>query len=516
MKYIIFSIAVLFLVACSDEKSKKNEEIKGDSEIFALDDEVVVLPENNEEPSHNSDNDEVISDNSEKSDSDNEVMSDADDLINDSDQVSDFEIFDDDLDSDGFDKDNDSFVDAETADDNDEVADIDNDSDVLTPKNEEWHQVPKAGGEVFFFENRVRILFPENWNNTSLLIGIRELEKGNLYEFIDPPERFLKPLRVGIFAPPFLKIDEEQVLVSIRDNLSIRLNRSGFEEDFASADISFPIVFSTAPRGSAVCPGDDDIEQQTRNIYSEIVYNKNHQIVTIDSCMDRFEASLVTGSGTTGNADQTTAATALVTSAPGEIPLRSVSFYQAKQLCQNSGKELCGDLEWQVACEGAYNPHNPAESPCFYGLAGSGCYSFDESLCHLKTNHAEAEASYDKAKYQCNLNYKYCTDLDAVCQTNLTTCLTEALDEYNNTFRGGNFPFCHSVFQIDNIIGNLMEWISYQNIDGTFEEGVLRGGSYSDGESNNSDLKCRPESAPGFQINPEAQLETVGFRCCIL
>ena len=56
---------------------------------------------------------------------------------------------------------------------------------------------------------------------------------------------------------------------------------------------------------------------------------------------------------------------------PGAIPMVMVSWYEARRLCEDHGKRLCGDDEWTLACEGS------ARLPYPYG------WNRDRTACNI-------------------------------------------------------------------------------------------------------------------------------------
>lgn len=194
------------------------------------------------------------------------------------------------------------------------------------------------------------------------------------------------------------------------------------------------------------------------------------QIVNDDGstfCIDAFEASVTNGSlGNTQQAtldtsdalDGSTDAAAFV--ALHAQPAAGVSFYQAKAACENAGKRLCTQAEWERACRG------PQAFVYPYGD------TVDEKAC--------------------NGFFAY---------SDVNPLITGSLDT------------CGSDFGVYDLSGNLSEWTSThaERIPGSgvLNDRAVRGGSFN---GNSVALRCVGEE---YRDPPFTAPEDRGFRCCL-
>lgn len=72
-----------------------------------------------------------------------------------------------------------------------------------------------------------------------------------------------------------------------------------------------------------------------------------------DFCIDKYEASLESGSLGNANGNNTNA---VARSVAGVAPLASITWFQSQQACLNAGKRLCTNAEWQGAVAGTPDP----------------------------------------------------------------------------------------------------------------------------------------------------------------
>jgi formylglycine-generating enzyme required for sulfatase activity len=183
-------------------------------------------------------------------------------------------------------------------------------------------------------------------------------------------------------------------------------------------------------------------------------------------CIDVFEASL--NGGSLGNAQQATldtddatdgSTTAAATVGLQEQPAAGVSFYQAEAACENAGKRLCTQAEWERACRGPQSLIYP------YGDA------VDEKACNGFFFYAES-----------------------------------------NPLRTGSLDSCGSDFGVFDMSGNLSEWTSTHAErvpgSGVLNDRAVRGGSFN---GNNVALRCVGEE---YRDAPFSAPADRGFRCC--
>ena len=139
----------------------------------------------------------------------------------------------------------------------------------------------------------------------------------------------------------------------------------------------------------------------------------------------------------------------------GAIPTTNVSRDDAQALCEQKGKRLCTELEWERACKGEQNT-----------------------------------------------TYEYGADYKAA------TCGTGIPIEEAARRPTGDRPACKSAFGVLEMHGGAWEWTSSRWGRGSKEElGVLRGGNAALGELVG---RC----ANGLARPPKQKSATMGFRCC--
>lgn len=140
----------------------------------------------------------------------------------------------------------------------------------------------------------------------------------------------------------------------------------------------------------------------------------------------------------------------------GAIPTTNVSREEAKRLCEEKGKRLCSELEWERACKGPDNTRYP------YGTA------YDPRACGAGA--APAAASQRPS---------------------------------------GQRQACRSAFGVRDLHGGAAEWTDSPWGRGSPRElGVLRGGNDEAGELA---TRCAYPRAMG----QADRSSTVGFRCCV-
>jgi hypothetical protein len=137
----------------------------------------------------------------------------------------------------------------------------------------------------------------------------------------------------------------------------------------------------------------------------------------------------------------------------GSVPMVNVSFKQAKQLCENAGKRLCAEDEWERACKG------PAGTRFPYGN------EFEEGTCNVGRD-----------------------------------------DGARGLRSSGASAQCRSGFGVVDMSGNVAEWTSSPMAGGDF---ILKGG---DAAHPDYASRCANRAAlSGAKKTPQ-----VGFRCCAM
>lgn len=184
-------------------------------------------------------------------------------------------------------------------------------------------------------------------------------------------------------------------------------------------------------------------------------------------CIDRFEASIdgarlgnahqAGGDDTSSTTDGTTEAVATVDL--GVTAATGLTWYQAKAACENAGKRLCSQAEWEQACRGL--------SAFVYPYGDT----YDETACR---------------------GFFYDTDAAPAVTGSLHTC--------------------GSVFGVYDMSGNLEEWVDglAERVPGSgiFNDRAVRGGSF---RSNREALRCVGSE---FRAAPGTSADNRGFRCC--
>jgi formylglycine-generating enzyme len=160
----------------------------------------------------------------------------------------------------------------------------------------------------------------------------------------------------------------------------------------------------------------------------------------------------------------------------GELPAFLVSWTDAKKQCEAAGKRLCGEDEYNFACEGE------EMLPYTYG------YERDATKCNIDRPYRKRTKTLKKY---------------ARCMAN-PTCKAE-IEKLDQRVPAGSMPACVSPFGIYDLNGNINEWVvrpkqEYPNRSG------LKGGWWGPVRG-----RCRP--TVGFHKEDDYGYEE-GFRCC--
>lgn len=136
----------------------------------------------------------------------------------------------------------------------------------------------------------------------------------------------------------------------------------------------------------------------------------------------------------------------------GAQPKVSVTWEEARSLCEQAGKRLCSEEEWEKACKGPGNARFP------YGNA------YDADACNTET----------------------------------------AQGQDRTLAASGSFPRCRSAYGVVDIAGNVAEWTSTRFDASDFTH---KGGAF-DRQDSTSRCSARKNAVPTDRST------SVGFRCC--
>jgi sulfatase modifying factor 1 len=160
----------------------------------------------------------------------------------------------------------------------------------------------------------------------------------------------------------------------------------------------------------------------------------------------------------------------------GELPALLMSWVDAKKQCEDIGKRLCTEEEFNFACEGE------AMLPYTYG------YERDAAKCNIDKPYRKREHKLFK--------YNSCMKKPQ-CKAEL-----EKLDQRLPT---GSMPQCVSPFGVYDLNGNINEWVMRPK-EKTPNRSGLKGGWWGPVRG-----RCRP--TVGFHKEEDYGYEE-GFRCC--
>jgi sulfatase modifying factor 1 len=144
--------------------------------------------------------------------------------------------------------------------------------------------------------------------------------------------------------------------------------------------------------------------------------------------------------------------------APGDLPINDLSWTLAKEQCEAQDKRLCHEPEWTFACEG------PEMNPYPYG------FERDAKRCN-----------HDRT--------------DLVVKNKMK----------DNRHPANDHPTCVSPFGVQNMVGNVDEWVILEKGYPPMRSG-LKGGWWLAGRN-----RCRPTTGGHDEFYHDTQ---TGFRCC--
>jgi sulfatase modifying factor 1 len=166
----------------------------------------------------------------------------------------------------------------------------------------------------------------------------------------------------------------------------------------------------------------------------------------------------------------------------GALPTVMVTYWQAKSTCEQSGKRLCMDDEWTMACEG------PERMPFPYG------WRRDSSACNIDNPYIEPN---NDALFQLGKAHGH------------PELREQELNRLARWHGVGDRPRCVSGYGVFDMTGNVDEWA--ERSSGTYTsipfKSTLKGGHWAKGARN----RCRPETATH---DPAFHWYAHGFRCC--
>jgi formylglycine-generating enzyme required for sulfatase activity len=163
---------------------------------------------------------------------------------------------------------------------------------------------------------------------------------------------------------------------------------------------------------------------------------------------------------------------------PGQLPQVLTSWLQAAQLCEEQGKRLCGEAEFNFACEG------PEMLPYVYG------YNRDPSICNQDRDYRFPDQSRRLFHYERCLQDEWCSSELA------------RLDQREPI---GERTTCVSWAGVFDLNGNVNEWVVRAGQKAPERSG-LKGGWWGPIRS-----RCRPVTT--FHKEDDYGYEA-GFRCC--
>jgi len=191
-------------------------------------------------------------------------------------------------------------------------------------------------------------------------------------------------------------------------------------------------------------------------------------------CIDRFEASLVTDTGTWSPYFFPGGQSVKAASLRAAVPQAFISQLEAKAACAAAGKRMCSDVEWLRACQGSANQTYPYGNTRMPGVCN------------------DARAVQPEVEL-------YGTTAPWIADHLDSPCLDQEADGLARTGAGAGCVTAEGVFDM---MGNVHEWTDNPT-------GTLRGGDYVDTVSDgNGCLYATTAHDPTYWDY------STGFRCC--
>jgi formylglycine-generating enzyme required for sulfatase activity len=158
----------------------------------------------------------------------------------------------------------------------------------------------------------------------------------------------------------------------------------------------------------------------------------------------------------------------------GALPRYMASWYEAKASCAATGKRLCTDTEWTLACEGEDRRPYPY---------GDG-YERDQQACNI-----------DKPYIWPHPEKVYDPDAQAA-----------ELARLDQREPSGSRASCTSPYGVSDMVGNVDEWVVNASQSGKPHISALKGGYWGPVRT-----RCRAITTGHGQTFKYYQ---IGFRCC--
>ena len=192
-------------------------------------------------------------------------------------------------------------------------------------------------------------------------------------------------------------------------------------------------------------------------------------------CVDKYEAALE-GRRFSHAIDDVDAGTLRATPAKGIKPQVNISEVEAEAACAGASKRLCTEVEWRAACDGPQKLVYPYGNEHVAGACNDGRPRPAASIG------AAGNGGLDDPR------------------------LAEAP---NGIEPGGSFPRCVSAYGVEDMHGNVHEWVSTSPKPEDPRYGMFLGGYFADASENGPG--CTYKTTAHFK---EYHDYSTGFRCC--